>query len=103
MPTVEEVGAKIRESIRAARTEGFAIKPKILRRRTERACCAVGAVVRNLPLDTPGWDAASRELGVGYYILVDVARGFDGETPASDLEWYGLGIRLREEVESGLL
>jgi hypothetical protein len=103
MSTIEEVGAKIRASIRAARKEGFAIKPNILRRKTERACCAVGAVVRNVPHDEPGWAAARKELDVPQSALIDIARGFDGEVLFYEKEWYDLGAELREEVAIGVL
>ena len=103
MATVEEVGEKIRASIREARKEGFAIKPHRLRRKTEMACCAVGSAVRDVSPDEPAWHIASWRLDTSHINLIDVARGFDGERNFYEREWYELGRQIRKEVNEGTL
>jgi hypothetical protein len=101
--TIEEVGEKIRASIREARAEGLRIAPKILRGPDQ--CCAIGAVIR---ADTTGrYMEAARVLDIGHGEVVAIARGFDsGKKPSVHEQfndWFELGALIRREVMNGRL
>jgi PIN domain nuclease of toxin-antitoxin system len=106
MPTVEEVGEKIRASIRAARKAGFVIAPKRIRSELcgQRQCCAVGAVVHDLPVGSMFYDEACSRLGLSIGEAACLTSGFDcSEHETFYTKWYDLGAVIRREVETGEL
>lgn len=102
MSTPEEVEKQIFDSIKAAEAEGLKLITKKYRRFDGTfnvvACCALGAVCRDIPPGDSVLPAASLRLGVSGRNLYELASGWDGRTDEG--EWYAMGRRLRSKFSS---
>ena len=98
MSRIETVEATLRAAIRSAQEDGWALQND--RMLGVRACCALGAVVRDsadrMLSDNMAFDEAMHRLALADNEGIAIARGFDGLDP-SDWEgaFYDLGRRLR--------
>ena len=106
--TTEQVGQKLRASIRSAREQKWNLVVATLcgSKLGQNYCCAVGSVAIDLPEGAPRLVTISERLGIGLGDVISIAVGFDGSVPNLEFieqEWYDLGVQLRNEVKAGTL
>lgn len=108
MNTTEQVGQKLRASIRSAREQKWNLVVATLcaSKMGKNYCCAVGSVAIDVPEGEPRLVTIAERLGIGVGDVISVAVGFDGSVPNLafiEQQWYDLGVNLRNEVKAGIL
>lgn len=103
MSKLKEVEKKLRAEIEAAIKDGWRIEQNSITWifKEERCCCALGAVIRDLPPETFIWDKydwAYQRLGITPSEGRAIAKGFDSDQNSDDSQsFYALGVRLRKD------
>lgn len=107
-----EVESRLRSHIKKARDAGYQIVPNIMRGMIggKPCCCALGAVVLDVPAGEHTWIPACERLGITMLQATSFAIGFDMRRFTTDnlpdmydLAAFSLGRKLRAEVSQGLL
>ena len=113
MTDLDQVGTKLRASIKSAQKSGYKIAPSVMRGRIggEACCCALGSMVIDLPTDRMfTWSTACERLGITMNQALSLAIGFDMRRFTAqdlpdvyELSFFNLGRKLRLEIMDGSL